>query len=744
MCLLFVLLQGPKPTEFAECEIQYIGYFTNGKVWANTYRGFEQSVKFPLKKSKVIYGWEVAVLTMRKGEKARFKISSAYAYGANGNPPLIPPETNLVFDIELVDWKSLKNRKDKFMEKTTQTYEELVAGAEKEKKVGNELFEAGDYVDAIERYNEALQYARFVYEPRLRHATRPLMLACELNKAFCYLKLKNWRECIKCCDEAIKMNAHESKAYYRKAVAFRMLGQDAEARKNILQAKRLNADDPGIDREMTLIEWQADQRKKKEKKVFGAIFNEEQETVAASAPSLEHLDGTAMAAATTAAAPRKGPVVFKGDERFKKVDHVLLPGEEELEDKWGGKPSATAEPVLPRGDFPIVREGDVEESILEDTKVEEEDAKDEAAVAVVADDGSDDEMPSLEPIQKKRAEKKAKQEEKDEMPPPPLEPISKTTSSARPVAAQKDSEPATRVAASAPPKPVSSFAASDEKPASSSSSTVKLPPSLKDARWPFQKSQPAPAPQQQKPRLAASSSSDLPPLEYDSDHAPLDQEEESFVAPPVPNASVPVASSLVHATSPSHLAGEEEDDEYVYDNSVTNESNPKVFLNFAIDGEPAGKIIVELFRDRVPKTAENFRALCTGEKGKKLCFKGTQIHRLIPNYILQGGDIAANNGKGEYLSIYGGAFADERLDIPVDSEGLLCMASEGPNTKTIASQFFFTLAACPHLTGKYVVVGKVIEGIEVLLDDLPAVGSDKNDKPLKTISIRGCGEFSEF
>ena len=228
-----------------------------------------------MKKKKVIYGWELACASMKKGEKARFKISSAYAYGANGFPPDIPPDTNLVYDIELIEWKSMRNMKDKFMEKTSQSYEQLVEGAEKEKEAGNELFKEEEYHAAIERYQEAIQCARFVYEPKLRYTTRPILLACELNIAYCHLKLKNWREAIKNCDEALKMDAHEPKAYYRKAVAYRMLGKDAEAKKNILQAKRLNSEDPGIDREMALIEWQWDQRKKKEKKIFVNLFDEE-------------------------------------------------------------------------------------------------------------------------------------------------------------------------------------------------------------------------------------------------------------------------------------------------------------------------------------------------------------------------------------------------------------------------------------------------------------------------------------
>jgi tetratricopeptide (TPR) repeat protein len=127
------------------------------------------------------------------------------------------------------------------------------------------------------------------------------MLACELNKAFCYLRMRKWRDAIKACDEALKLDAHEpkvsqtwggdsffdiskKKAFFRKAVAFRMMGQDAEAKKNILQAKRLCADDPGIDREITLIEWQWDQRKKREKKIFENLFDESKEAELSETP----------------------------------------------------------------------------------------------------------------------------------------------------------------------------------------------------------------------------------------------------------------------------------------------------------------------------------------------------------------------------------------------------------------------------------------------------------------------------
>jgi peptidylprolyl isomerase len=171
-------------------------------------------------------------------------------------------------------------------------------------------------------------------------------------------------------------------------------------------------------------------------------------------------------------------------------------------------------------------------------------------------------------------------------------------------------------------------------------------------------------------------------------------------------------------------------------------SNPRVFFDITIGGKPAGRITFELFADAVPKTAENFRALCTGEKGKgqsgkALHYKGSAFHRIIPQFMCQGGDFTRGNGTGGE-SIYGEKFADENFTNKHTTPGLLSMANAGRNTN--GSQFFITTVATPHLDGKHVVFGKVVDGMKVV-SAMEAVGT-RSGGTSSPVVIADCGELA--
>jgi len=174
-----------------------------------------------------------------------------------------------------------------------------------------------------------------------------------------------------------------------------------------------------------------------------------------------------------------------------------------------------------------------------------------------------------------------------------------------------------------------------------------------------------------------------------------------------------------------------------------SKNNPKVFMDIAIGGEFRGRVLFTLFADTVPKTAENFRALCTGEKGtgksgKPLCYKGSTFHRVIKDFMIQGGDFTAGNGTGGE-SIYGEKFADENFKIKHTEPGLLSMANAGPGTN--GSQFFITTVPTPHLDGKHVVFGKVESGMEIIRDIESMDVAPGDNKPHISVEIVECGEL---
>ncbi|XP_053872633.1 NK-tumor recognition protein isoform X7 [Malaclemys terrapin pileata] len=171
------------------------------------------------------------------------------------------------------------------------------------------------------------------------------------------------------------------------------------------------------------------------------------------------------------------------------------------------------------------------------------------------------------------------------------------------------------------------------------------------------------------------------------------------------------------------------------------QDRPQCFFDIEINREPVGRIMFQLFSDVCPKTCKNFLCLCSGEKGigkttrKKLCYKGSTFHRVVKNFMIQGGDFSEGNGKGGE-SVYGGYFKDENFVLKHDRAFLLSMANRGKHTN--GSQFFITTKPAPHLDGVHVVFGLVISGFEVI-EQIENLKTDTASRPYADVRVIDCG-----
>eukprot|EP00475_Leptophrys_vorax_P036951 TRINITY_DN6316_c0_g1_i1.p1 TRINITY_DN6316_c0_g1~~TRINITY_DN6316_c0_g1_i1.p1 ORF type:complete len:362 (+),score=136.52 TRINITY_DN6316_c0_g1_i1:235-1320(+) len=167
----------------------------------------------------------------------------------------------------------------------------------------------------------------------------------------------------------------------------------------------------------------------------------------------------------------------------------------------------------------------------------------------------------------------------------------------------------------------------------------------------------------------------------------------------------------------------------------------RVYLDITIGAQPAQRVVLQLYDDVVPKTVENFKTLAAAPEGSKLTYKGCGFHRVIKNFMIQGGDFTRGDGTGG-VSIYGEKFEDEKpgLDLRFDRPGLLAMANAGPNTN--GSQFFITTTETEHLNGKHVIFGEVINGMDVVRE-IEMSETTPNDKPVYDVKIANSGVLAE-
>ena len=262
---------GPPPAGY-QVEAHYTGRLKKDgtKFDSSVDRG--KPFQFMLGKGQVIKGWDDGFASMKVGEKAILDITPEYGYGASGSPPKIPPNADLEFEVELLGFH------EKEKEKWEMTNEERLEKAKRLKTDGTSLFQQSQFAQAVQKYEQAADYAveEGLSGNDIAEDDRPLFVSCLSNAAMCYVKLKKWPEATHACNRILEMDSEAKtnvKVLYRRGLARTKLGLLKEAKEDLLAAYNVDGKNKDIRQALADLKAAVEESKKKEKAAFGGFLN---------------------------------------------------------------------------------------------------------------------------------------------------------------------------------------------------------------------------------------------------------------------------------------------------------------------------------------------------------------------------------------------------------------------------------------------------------------------------------------
>lgn len=252
-----------------EVTVHYVGKLEKDGTVFDSSRERNMPFKFQLGQGDVISGWDICVASMRKGEKCSVRIESKYGYGETGFTPTIPPNSVLIFEIELISFKEVKKSAFDY------TDEEKVQAAYELKEEGNELFKNNATEEAIVKYKEALDFFMHTeeWENELAEKKKNIEIHCHLNLSMSYNKIRDYANAIDHANKVLKLDKNNSKALYRLGVANMNFGFLEDAKDNLLKAAQLNPKDVEVRKKYEMCKVKLQEARKKDKITFGGMFN---------------------------------------------------------------------------------------------------------------------------------------------------------------------------------------------------------------------------------------------------------------------------------------------------------------------------------------------------------------------------------------------------------------------------------------------------------------------------------------